>query len=297
MDKFADLFDPAARTTVLRLPADCLAQILTDPALCEGREIRAIFNEVHASWTYKTFDPVNQIPWLIHYDKGVLQAEIHRMYQPAPKLGHHTFPYFNYSRDTLVLDYPRCRYRGETEQANLIRAVRKAGKMLTEHQLDPKSPKLLRLRIAYCAFIDTPGKLLSPFASIKTMKEVTLQCHDHYALRNFYDGGWSEEYRTSIQDDDRDMTCIVNNGDLKGWPWPVYMANARGNIIESDHEDEDENDGEEENDKDNDEDSDGDNDDDGDEGEEGGDQADDEEDSGEDLETEERSSKRPRHFY
>jgi hypothetical protein len=152
------------------------------------------------------------------FSNGLLRGAIQsrNIYHPAPPVGKHDFPFFNYATDTLYLHYGRCG-TDEIEQERLLEAMTVAGEALEKHQSNSRNPKLRFLQVTYCPFIEAVETVLACFHNVDTLERVTLKLHDHYDVNG-------PDYKT----DWWNVHLEIKNGALKGNRWPVSIQDHRG---------------------------------------------------------------------
>ena len=217
-----NLFRGNARQAFRQVPLESMIPIYmnTMDLFDEPRTIRAVWNHKEDYWTYRSWDKINKIPWAWMFSKGLLRREIRsrNIYHPAPPIGKHDFPFFNYATDTLYLYYGRCGIY-ENDQDELIEAMIGAANSLMIHQSNPNNPRLRFLQVTYCPYIDAIETLLDCFKDVGNLQQVTLTWHNHYGHNTNYVADW------------QNVRLEVKNGALKGYPWRIVMENHTGSVL------------------------------------------------------------------
>ncbi|KAF4625443.1 hypothetical protein G7Y89_g12723 [Cudoniella acicularis] len=240
-DQIATFFRPRKHKIIARrfrsAPTEIRMMIasLAIPALLKRikpRSIRAIWQKTQDGgfWTYWSDEHVNKVPSFIYGFGGQMKKAVAHIYQEAPKLSRDprskTYPWFDYSKDTLELCYNRCGSSDE-HQKEYEDAIKTAAKVL---EADSQAGRRVKhLEVTYCNVAGRDfNDIFRLFTGVRELKDVTLVLHNH-----------GYEAVNDIQE--LETTWDPQAWDLKRLPFAVGLETWAGVPIEPQQDEDSEN--------------------------------------------------------
>jgi hypothetical protein len=195
------------------------------------RRIRAIWSHVRQDWTYRS-EQYNQIPFVIHAMGSTMKVEAQKYLKPAPALSEKLkpYPYFNYRKDTLVLDYLRC---GNTPKYinEYIEAIDTAAAQLELSQDRPGEHTLKHLEVSFCCQVRDFAAIIHPFLNLN-LDKLILVLHNHDKVFDY--GHDYEKWARLTHRDSNWVWRKLNRGAHLGYPFKVEVWNPKGFRMDDD---------------------------------------------------------------